>query len=621
MLKIEILYQNKRVKETIYCYNYSMGVPGFFAWLLKNYKKADIITTEIQNKVNILYIDANCLFHPQCYKTLEFYNELPLVDLEDKMIKRILDYIDYLVTLVNPSDCVFIAVDGVAPLAKMNQQRKRRYRAITDNELRNNIKKKFGKEVTTIWNNTVITPGTDFMEKLHKRIITQMNIWQNKNNVTYVYSSYHVIGEGEHKILQDIKSKVNNKMHTYTIYGLDADLIFLALASNKNNIFLLREDTFFHNNDTIKKSYDDITEKLNFVSMDKTKDCINEHIIRLINMDINYDFTKDFIILCYFIGNDFIPNVPSIEIKNDGIDFLLDQYVTTYLKLRTGIINMDIYGNFNINMTFFELYINNLAKYEEYYFKVKFPHFLERIYKRQCQLSDPYEIEIWNMDNMKMFDVENQNDPIMLGYDEPILWKFRFYEYYYGVSQYQPEHINNMCHNYVEGLIWTMKYYFQKCISFKWQYKYYHAPFISDLSVYINNIKSNPHIDINNMMFPIDKDLSVITPYVQLLSVLPESCYNLLPSKYGVLMRNENSSIIDMYPTNVKLDMLYKDSYHKCITLVPNIDIERIINAVKGIKLTEKEKENNGITEKLIIVSNHRINTGLTLNKTIFVAK
>ena|SRR5271166_2692968 len=121
-----------------------MGVPGFFAWLLRKYQNSNIVSEKINDEIDTLYLDANCLYHPQCHKVLDHYNNTLSVDqLEDKMISRILQYVDFIINLVNPRKHTFIAVDGVAPLAKMNQQRKRRFRALKDNELRNSIKKKY----------------------------------------------------------------------------------------------------------------------------------------------------------------------------------------------------------------------------------------------------------------------------------------------------------------------------------------------------------------------------------------------------------------------------------------------------------------------------------------------
>src|SRR3989304_8702292 len=103
-----------------------MGVPGFFVWLLKNYGENKIITNNFDEKIDILYLDSNCLFHPQCFKILGHFDSLKdLEKLESKMMIRIINFIDYLIDYVNPQKKVYISVDGVAPLAKMNQQRKR----------------------------------------------------------------------------------------------------------------------------------------------------------------------------------------------------------------------------------------------------------------------------------------------------------------------------------------------------------------------------------------------------------------------------------------------------------------------------------------------------------------
>ena len=58
----------------IFIINKKMGVPGFFAWLLRKYKKNNIITSSLNTQADILYLDSNCLFHPQCFKTLDVYD-------------------------------------------------------------------------------------------------------------------------------------------------------------------------------------------------------------------------------------------------------------------------------------------------------------------------------------------------------------------------------------------------------------------------------------------------------------------------------------------------------------------------------------------------------------------
>lgn len=210
-----------------------MGVPKFFKWIL-DIDENDILIDSIAENIS-LYIDANCLFHPICFETLEKYNKITNLDLlEKKMFKRIIKYIDYLI-IFTKATFAYISVDGVCPFAKINQQRKRRYISIYDKKNIDKINNKYDKPINSIWSNTCISPGTEFMEKLHIEIINYIN---NKN-IKIFYSSYHQPGEGEHKILQYIKQ--NNEKGISVIYGLDADLIFLAMVSEKNQIYLLRE--------------------------------------------------------------------------------------------------------------------------------------------------------------------------------------------------------------------------------------------------------------------------------------------------------------------------------------------------------------------------------------------
>ena len=83
------------------------------------------------------------------------------------------------------------------------------------------------------------------MNKLNKEFKKYIDIKKNSsynNKVTIIYSSSNEIGEGEHKILSYIKYYINDFDSSVSIYGLDADLIFLCLQLD-NNIFILRDDT------------------------------------------------------------------------------------------------------------------------------------------------------------------------------------------------------------------------------------------------------------------------------------------------------------------------------------------------------------------------------------------
>lgn len=586
-----------------------MGVPGFVSWLREHCRDAMILTS-LPKDVKILYIDGNCLIHPKCYEVLDYFKKSSDIKMiEEVMFQRICKFIDFLIDYVNPQECYF-AVDGVAPIAKINQQRKRRYRSVDDANMKNNLKTKYKIDPDIKWSNTIITPGTKFMERLHQHLLKYFKNKVKKNKkkgIKYVYSSYHTPGEGEHKILKDIRKKIlsSKEDDIYVIYGLDADLFFLAMSSQKTNIYLLREEFHFIQGKVVKQELidpiNDIAEDMRYVSIDITKQCYNKIIKNIItqkvnlnerNDIINYDkdeYWNDFVFICYFLGNDFLPHFPSIDIHKFGLDMVIDSYTDIFIKLRSRLIAVNRMINESESIS--EITINNiflielfkeLADKEEYYFTKILPEHNYYKQKKRCFLSDDYSRELWEIENMRF----NINDPIKLGKDNSEEWKFRYYEYYFGISEHYQEYIDTMSYTYLEGLIWVTKYYYHECPSWDWQYPFTHAPFISDVYQYLKKNK----IDINKITF---KKSNPLTPYVQLISVLPPSCADIMPKEYIHLVTDANSPIIDLYPVKVELDMINKDMYWMCIPMLPYLDINRIIDAVKDIKLSNKAEKRN----------------------------
>lgn len=133
-----------------------------------------------------------------------------------------------MIRLVKPQKLIYFAIDGVAPRAKMNQQRARRFRAAKDVE--DDAKRK--AEIKAEWqdkidfneeeeekatagqefkfDSNVITPGTEFMHRLSialkKYLVERANNDDSWKDLTLVFSDAFVPGEGEHKILDFIRS-------------------------------------------------------------------------------------------------------------------------------------------------------------------------------------------------------------------------------------------------------------------------------------------------------------------------------------------------------------------------------------------------------------------------------
>ena len=126
-----------------------MGVPGFFLWLWKNYKARNFVFTKSNipkvdetaiTNVDYLLLDMNCMIHPVCFETIaNMKNHIDIDKLENKMINNVIIYLEKLISIGEPKKGIYIAIDGVAPVAKMKQQRLRRYKSIHDNELYNKI--------------------------------------------------------------------------------------------------------------------------------------------------------------------------------------------------------------------------------------------------------------------------------------------------------------------------------------------------------------------------------------------------------------------------------------------------------------------------------------------------
>jgi 5'-3' exonuclease len=599
-----------------------MGVPGFFLWLMKNYKKegfvfqkeklviqdVDEVTKKFQNSsilpemlekvsrtnkfnqelktdiesIDYLLIDANCLIHPVCFKTVADNPDLKGSNLESKMMESVINYIEKLIDYVKPKKGIYIAIDGVAPIAKIKQQRMRRFKSIADKKLWDTIKKKHDRPLPNYWNNNAVTPGTVFMNNLHNYILEWSKNSLNKSDFSpkkIIYSSCLTPAEGEHKLLQFIRNNQNHKIDlSYIIYGLDADLIFLALSTNSNKIYLLREA-----NEINRKESKDI---LNYVSIKIMRDCIystikdylREDSQGLLNMDKDmgtYKFdnlkemniVNDFIFMCYLLGNDFLPHIPSLDIHNNGIENLIINYVSTLNELIlennkiTYLLKTIKTNVIKINDKFFTKFINKLGSLEEGIFRENFAHGRRRMTSNS---DDLYEKEIFKIENLQFKIV----DPIKLGSDNPEEWRKRYYKHYWDVEEDEIESFSeNLVSHYLIGIKWITQYYFDKCPSWDWYYPYDHPPFITDIDKYLEKIR------MNKIKFELGKP---IKPFIQLLAVLPPQSNYLLPDSLKKLVLNSKSSLAYMYPQEFNQDFINKNKHWMGIPMLPPLDMDLI---------------------------------------------
>jgi 5'-3' exoribonuclease 1 len=186
-----------------------------------------------------------------------------------------------------------------------------------------------------------ITPGTAFMSRLHEQLkyfinqkLTSDPSWQK---IEVIFSGHNVPGEGEHKIMDYIryvKSQPSYDSNTrHCLYGLDADLIMLGLVTHEPHFCLLREEVKFGKKSKRDSSVDATTFHLLHLSL--LREYLDYEFMSLKDkLKFSYDLESiidDWILMCFLIGNDFIPNLPNMHIRSVCEANIINLY--SYLKI------------------------------------------------------------------------------------------------------------------------------------------------------------------------------------------------------------------------------------------------------------------------------------------------
>jgi 5'-3' exonuclease len=566
-----------------------MGVPKMFLWLLKKYKKSNFVfqneTTKLED-IDWFMIDANGLCHPKAFEILaeeqiDKGENINFKSLQNKMINAIILYIEKLIDYVDPKVGVYIAIDGPVCLAKIKQQRQRRFRSVHDKILFDKIKTKHKKPIPYYWNNSAISPGTKFMDKLHLKILNFINEYKLKKNIKIIYSSSNIPGEGEHKLLEYIKEHKNNN-YSYVTYGLDADLIFLMFVTQSDKVYLLREAQQFEASSS--------KDQLNFVSIKIMKECILDTFENYINSEedeIKFKLDKnriinDFVFLCYFLGNDFLPHILALDISKNGIEYLIEKYAMTFIMKNDYILSENTKM---INQTFLQDFLKELSLDENL---ILTENYGVNKRKPRYQGNDEYEKELFKIENL-LFKV---NDPIGIG--EDLNYRENYYKYYFDVEYNELESfVEKLVKNYLIGIRWVTHYYFEKIIDFNWYYPYDNPPFLCDIYKYLINMDT---IKFDETSLP-------MTPFEQLLIILPPQSKYLLPTCLAKLVSSPQSSLAHLYPIDFEIYFLYKRRYWEGIPRLPGLECKLTKYIYKKYKneLTDDEKYRNRLDEIILI--------------------
>lgn len=415
-----------------------MGVPGFHGeWITKNIRHA--VVRGMPRRVSSLLFDLNGIIHKA--RMIVYHNDsneprivhgLKVIgqeELRKKVMIKVCELIEEVLQTVNPTDLLVLAVDGVAPAAKLQQQRGRRERSSSS---------------LALFDRNAITPGTEFMIDLDA--ILTLWIQENKDQLPtkIIYSSHLVPGEGEHKIMDLFRDGTVSGKEAHVVYGLDADLYMLTMLTGVDNILLIRENLD------------------NYVVVDEIKRY-------LLDRDISID---DFIVMMFFAGNDFLPHQPSLEDLSTGIEVMLSIYTD-------GQFRLTVDGELDTREVV--RFAHSLAANEGHRLAERvtktyiFPSdLLQKSVEDDAFHPERYQ-KLWNK---RAFNGRNKDEMnkllAMFEMDKPDI----------------PTLLNGMVHDYLKTMAWNYLYYKKghSAVNTDWLYAYYHAPLLNEVALFDGTI-------------------------------------------------------------------------------------------------------------------------------------
>ena len=442
-----------------------MGIPSYFRKIVKAYPNC--IVSELDEKPSLLCFDFNCLI----YRCLRSPSLPPYSSENEEWEKLLLKEVaacvkEVWITAGKPSH-VFIGVDGVVPMAKIRQQRVRRFKSA------------WLRSSQEGWDSNAITPGTEFMEKL-----TAMLHKEAAKHSNWIVSGSNERGEGEHKILSYVRK--NDITGEIIIYGLDADLILLSmlLSEEKNlSVLLLREKQEFGVTAQVQE-----VQEYSFLSISELKVLVNV---------TDYTSALNYIALMSLMGNDFLPHSLTHKLNEDGHDFVIREL--RKMKDSSHWL-VDTHGGVTL-------------------------HVLRGIFSKWSK------DESTRIDNMIHKKQDQAKRGVLKGMDEkeglPLLWNVESALLQKGrlVANWKDLYWNwihpdadreKVCEEYIRGFQWVIDYYTGKDVNKEWMFPYWLPPLWSDLE----KISTLPLSNTSDSVGPEEQE--------QLAMVLPLSSWGLI---------------------------------------------------------------------------------------------
>jgi 5'-3' exonuclease len=550
-----------------------MGVEKFFNTLVSSYK-SKLITTFNTTTADILFFDFNSIIHkismqtvsdlnylykillialnypsPKLisffenkYKTykdifylsidfihtpsgiLQLINDLTNLDPNIIIIHQIIKSIEMYISNFSDLQFVYLSLDGVPTISKIMEQRHRRYigeiinyqiiKKISNYKLPDKLSEEYPYDYVK-YNKTKfsflklnISPGTTFMKQLVKSIKSHtfpVNVQINDDTIS---------GEGEYKIINFIRTYQNLFLNKkITVYSPDSDMILLC-SILPNDINIIR--------------YDQQNNQDYVLSTEIFKLLITEYITGEKNT-IKQEIINDIIFIFTIFGDDFLPRLEAIQVSNH-YEKVMDIYKKIYKN------NYIIYSEndeYKINLVVLKQFFTELKE-------IELPNLLQMF-----NLKNKNNLNL-NLSNIKTIDYTRKknssfnNDPLdnniinTLNKDihnsnyleEKYSVKFYLYPKNTFYNKYSIDKENSV-KEYINGLSWIFNYYFNNKLNYSWYYPYSKAPFIEDISDYLDKLTTIPLIEESYPLLLSPIEQSIYTSPIEITSLLSKKYQNM----------------------------------------------------------------------------------------------
>jgi 5'-3' exonuclease len=507
--------------------NKKMGIPSYFRRILQKFP--GVLSRSSPPQIKALCFDFNCLIY-RCIRApgMPVYTEEQHDDWEKCLLREVCKTVKEVWVVSGRPKQVYIAVDGVVPMAKIRQQRVRRFKSVW---LRKQETNEGG------WDSNSITPGTAFMDKLEvelQKLASEHRGWE--------VSGVNEPGEGEHKILRWLREgKLRDQGEQSTcgekgnvlVYGLDADLILLTMLASQQlslPIWLIREKQEFSGG----VSHSSETQEYSFMNIAEFQERLGVK---------GKEQTLNYIALMSLMGNDFLPHSVTHKLSDDGHEYVMS-------ALRSGVRLVNSKGEFNVKA--FQELCKVWSNSEEEKMQLM-------INKKHQQAGRGV------LQGMK----ENEGLPLQWNEENGLLnergmllnnWRTLYWNWIHTQGRVD-EYVSKVCSEYVYGCQWILDYYSGKEVDSEWMFPSWIPPLWSDLAGAKIQVKENVKREF------------YIQPQEQLAMVLPVESWKLIRNPS---LKTLPEQLPQFWPESFGFFSFGRTWLWQCEALVPPLRVERV---------------------------------------------